>query len=112
MTETHGSLSTYELLDELFNATDLNGLRFTEICKLYELRGVSDAAMSRAMQRRAFSNETDERVRPLVLKLRNLVAKVHPLMVSFKDPAKVKSLLDAIDDGTLFIIEPIPLKKN
>jgi hypothetical protein len=94
-----GSLSTFSKLDNLLRTTNLTPTKFSALCKLYNIAGMSDASLNRAIQRRNFNNEVDEAVRGVVLTLEDLIARARPFPVSFADIEVTKLLLDLLNYG-------------
>jgi hypothetical protein len=107
-----GSSSTFSKLETLLRTTNLTATRFSALCSLCDIKGVSDASLNRAIQRRDFNNEVDLTVRSLVLRLEDLIARAEPFPISFVDPEHIKTLLDAIDLGIDLSTNTIPLYKN
>ena len=106
--------STFGKLQTLLQETTLLPTQFVALCNAYEIE-ISNALISRAIKAGKFNNhETDEMLRPLVLKLEDLVERAWPFPVSFEDSEHVRFLLDAINTGVNFSVgaEFIPFNKQ
>ena len=91
--------STIGKLMFLHETAGLLPIQFTGICHAYGI-DISNATISRAMKNANFTNhETSEMLRPLVLKLEDLVQRAKPFPISFADPEITKLVLDVINDG-------------
>ncbi len=89
-----GTFDTFTKFINLRDTTNLTNTRFTVLCGLYEIPGMSDASLNRALQRKSFSQDVDLAVRPLILRIENLIESMKPLPVSFENVEVVKLFLD------------------
>lgn len=94
-----GSLSTFTKFENLLRTTSLTSTRFSALCRLYEIKGMSDASLNRALQKKDFSIEAELAIRDLVVRIEKLVAEVAPLAVPFEDIEGTKLILDLLQDG-------------
>jgi hypothetical protein len=107
-----GSESTIIKIENLLRQTNLNAARLSVLCSLYGLKGLSDSSIARSTQLKKLSNSVDLQLRPLVLKIENLISRAEPFPISFVDPEHIKTLLDAVDLGVNLSTNTIPLYKN
>jgi hypothetical protein len=106
------SLSTFSKLETLLRTTNLTPTRFSALCKLCNIGGMSDASLNRSIQRRDFSNEVDLTVRELLLKLENLIARADPFPVNFENVENINFLLDVIAAGIELTVATIQRTTN
>ena len=91
--------STFGKLQQLLQETDLIPNQFVSLCNLYGVE-ISNATLSRAIKAGKFNNhETDEMLRPLILKLEDLVQRAAPFRISFENAEDTKLILDVLDLG-------------
>jgi hypothetical protein len=91
--------STFGKLQKLLRETDLLPIQFVALCNVFGIQ-VSNALISRAIKAGQFNNhETDEMLRPLVLKLEDVVERAAPFTISFENAESTKLILDVIDLG-------------
>ena len=91
--------STFGKLQQLLQETDLIPNQFVSLCNLYGVE-ISNATLSRAIKGGKFNNhETDEMLRPLILKLEDLVQRAAPFRISFENAEDTKLILDVLDLG-------------
>jgi len=88
------AFDTFIKFINLRDTTNLTNTRFAVLCGLYEIPGMSDASLNRALQRKSFSQDVDLAVRPLILRIENLIDSMKPLPVSFENVEVVKLFLD------------------
>jgi|SRR5882762_4072660 len=107
-----GSLSTFSKLETLLRTTNLTPTRFSALCKLCNIGGMSDASLNRAIQRRNFSNEVDLTVRELLLKLEDLIERAKPFPVSFENVESISFLLTVVEMGVELTVGAIQRATN
>lgn len=91
--------STFGKLQTLLQESGLLPTQFVALCNAFGIE-ISNATLSRAVKAGRFNNhQTDEMLRPLVLKLEDLVQRAAPFQVSFEDAENMKLVLDIIDLG-------------
>jgi hypothetical protein len=102
---------TFEILQRLLQE-NLLPVQFTALCNAYGIE-ISNATISRAIKNGHFNNhETSEMLRPLILKLDDLVERARPFPVAFENSEHIKTLLDSIEVGLALSANTIPLYKN
>ena len=94
-----GALSTITKFETLLRTTSLTPTRFSALCSLYGIRGMSDASINRALQKKDFSIEAELAIRDLVVRIESLITKAQPFAVPFEDIETTKLLLDLLTDG-------------
>jgi hypothetical protein len=94
---SQGSFSTIGRLEKLLATTNLNVLRFSTLCQKFGLKGVSDASITRALQRKRFSNDVDQTLQPFIIRIENLIKKTELLSISFQDIEHIEILLRLLE---------------
>lgn len=109
-----GALSTITKFENLLRTTSLTPARFSALCSLYGVRGMSDASINRALQKKDFSIEAELAIRSLVVRMETLVAKAQPFAVPFEDIETTRLMLDLIEDGHELSVQILlrPSKKD
>ena len=108
-----GALSTFSRFYNLLRTTSLTPTKFSALCRLYEIKGVSDASLNRAIQRKDFNHEVDTAVQPLVSRIEDLIKRAKPFPVAFDDVEVTKLVLDLIGFGVdVRVGEPISINSN
>lgn len=105
-----GSLSTFGKFQTLLHETDLTATQFAALCAAYGIK-MTDASLSRALKAGDFKLDTDQMLRPLILRIEDLVRCAGLFKVSFADVENVKLLLDLLNDGHEVSVK-IELKPN
>jgi hypothetical protein len=105
--------STFDKFQLLRQEAGLTQIQFIALCNAYGIE-ISNATISRAIKVGKFSNhETSEMLRPLVLKLEDLVERAAPFKVSFEDADATKLVLDILDLGVdLQVGAPIKINNS
>jgi hypothetical protein len=105
--------STFGKLRVLLQETGLLPTQFIALCGAYGIE-ISNATLSRAIKAGRFNNhETDEMLRPLILKLEDLVERAKPFPIALDDADHIKLLLDIIGRGAdLKVGAPISINSN
>src|SRR6202165_3239157 len=100
------TLSNLAQAEKMMRDTDLNSSRLSALCLLYGYHGLSDATLSKALNGgRPLSTDADENLGKLLGRLRALLSRIQePAQLSFRSPVLVKRLLDAVLDGTFFLM--------
>jgi hypothetical protein len=80
-----GSYDTFTKLENLLRTTSLTPTKFSALCRWYEVKGMSDASLNRALQRKSFSHEVDLAIRPIILEIEDLIERAKPFSISFDD---------------------------
>lgn len=103
---------TFEILQRLLQE-NLLPVQFTALANAYGIE-ISNATISRVIKNGQFNNhETDQMLRPLILKLDDLVQRAAPFKVSFEDAEATKLVLDVIDLGVdLTVGAPISINST
>jgi hypothetical protein len=65
----------------------------------YGFSGITTQWVSRTLQSGKMPHDTAIAIRPLVLKIENLIQRAEPFPVSFENIELVQNLLDAIGEG-------------
>lgn len=99
-----GTLSNLGKLQTLINETDLNLARFSALAALYDIQGLSETNLSRALGGKPLRHDVDKSLGVLVRRLESFIHHVAPLAVSFRDAERVKSVMDALESGSLAFI--------
>jgi hypothetical protein len=108
-----GALSTFSRFNNLLRTTSLTPTKFSALCRLYEIQGLSDASLNRAIQRKDFNHEVDVAVEPLVSRIEDLIKRARPFPVSFDDVEVTKMVLDFIGFGfDVRVGEPISVNSS
>ncbi len=90
---------TIDKLIALLRDSGLSQAQFVELCRVYGHK-ISTAKISVALSSGGFANhKVDQELRPLILKIEDLVERFAPLPVSFEDAARTKSIFELIDLG-------------
>lgn len=104
--------STIDKLAHLLRETDCDQSQFMKLVELYGL-DVSQATISRALRDGKFlKHETGERLRPLIMRIEDLVSCAGVFEISFKDAGHIKLLLDLLNDGHKIAPPRIELQPN
>ena len=97
-----GSCDTFTKFINLRDTTNLTNTRFTALCSLFRIEGMSDASLNRALQRKSFNHDVDVAVRPLVLLIEELIEAAKPFPISFENVEQIHTLLSLFNDGYEF----------
>ena len=93
------SWTTMHKLQNLLQTTRLTATQFTAIINEFGIDMVP-STMSRALKAGKFtSHEVDQMLRPIVLKIEDLVERAAPFEISFESAETTKIILDLIDLG-------------
>ena len=100
-----GSLDTTTKIRNLIDTTDLNVLRLSLLCQRFGLKGTSDANIQRALQKKNFSNEVDQELRPFILRIENLIRATDSFFkISFNDLDHIELMLRLLEDNDVEIV--------
>jgi len=92
-----GTLNTFTKFDNL-----LRHMSATELSTLFQIFGfdfVSTQWISRVSKAGKFNLDVDQKLRPLVLRIEDLIERARPIPVSFENAENIRFLLDIIGVG-------------
>jgi hypothetical protein len=105
-----GALDTYTKFQNL-----LRLMSATECADLFQAFGfdfVTTQWISRVTKVGKFNNDVDQKLKPLILRVEDLIERARPFPVAFENSEHINTLLDAIDLGIDLSTNTIPLYKN
>ena len=99
-----GTLGTFTKLQNLLRL-NLSATQFVGLCQAYGFDGITNAWFSRTLKTGKLNHDTDKLLRPLILRIEDLVERARPFPVSFQNSEHVKLLLDVIADGANYSVD-------
>jgi hypothetical protein len=92
-------ISTIDKIKTLLQETSLSASQLVAICEVFGIK-ISNAKLSRALADGSFTvHRFDEEIRPLILKLEDLVERFAPAPISFEDVEHIQRLFVLLDIG-------------
>lgn len=103
-----GALETVSKVKTLLHTTNMSVLALSMLLQSYGIEAVSESAITRAIGRSKFSSdETDAKIRKVVLQIEALIKFMQPFRVSLSDFQHMRTMLDILASCSVAVeIEP------
>jgi len=113
-----GARETITILQKLLHPNSagvahIKAIQLACLCQAYGLTGITTQWISRTLEKNKINNDTDKALRPILLRLEDLIERAAPFKISFEDVEVTKLVLNLIGFGVdVRVGEPFSVSVN